>query len=177
MKFNRFEIIGGAVSIACMVLALWLIRVETTNTLLSQNALDSQTAAVYVTGDDQAALREAFDSASSSDGSLSRMIVNDVTVGEGEEVSDGDVITVHYKGMLQNGQEFDDSYNRGEPITFEVGAGRVIEGWEMGVIGMKVGGERILVIPSRLAYGADGYGPIPGNATLVFTIELLSIAQ
>lgn len=174
MQFNRFELIGGAVSVACLALALWLVRVETTNQALSQSVGENQTAAVYVTGDNESDLRAAFSEAA-GDGQLSRMVIDDVVVGAGDAVEVGDVVTVNYKGMLQNGQEFDNSYTRGEPITFEVGAGRVIAGWEEGIVGMHVGGQRILVIPPALAYGSDGYGPIPGNATLVFTVELLSI--
>lgn len=174
MTFNRFEIIGGILSVACMVLALWLIRVETV--VVAENLdTNTQSAAVRVAGEDEAALRSAFDEAVDENGSLGRMIIDDVVTGAGEAVKEGDTITVHYKGMLQNGQEFDNSYNRGEPISFKVGAGRVITGWEEGVLGMQVGGERILVIPPALAYGTKGYGPIPGGATLVFMIELLSI--
>lgn len=175
MTFNRFEIIGAALSVACLVLALWLIRVETTNRTLATISSDSQAAAVRVAGDDTASLRAAFGEAANENGGLGRMIIDDVVLGTGPSVEEGDTISVHYKGMLQNGQEFDNSYDRGEPISFEVGAGRVIAGWEEGVRGMQVGGERILVIPAELAYGAAGYGPIPGGATLVFVIELLSI--
>ena len=151
MSFNRFEIIGGIMSVVCMVLALWLIRVESAT--IAQNVEpDTQTAAVRVAGDDEAALRAAFGEAADDNGGLGRMIIDDVVVGSGEAVALGDTISVHYKGMLQNGQEFDNSYNRGEPISFEVGAGRVIAGWEEGVLGMQVGGERILVIPPALAY-------------------------
>lgn len=175
MTFNRFEIIGGIISVGFMVLALWLIRLETADQTLAEVNTDTQVAAVTVAGDDMTALRSAFNEAASGSGALERMIIDDVVIGAGPVVEEGDVITVHYRGMLQNGQEFDNSYDRGEPITFEVGAGRVIAGWEEGVQGMQVGGERILVIPSELAYGRDGYGPIPGNATLVFVVELISV--
>ena len=82
---------------------------------------------------------------------------------------------VHYSGRLENGQEFDNSQKRGAPLEFTVGAGQVIAGWEQGLLGMKVGGERVLNIPPELAYGEQGIGPIPGGATLTFTIELLEI--
>lgn len=84
-------------------------------------------------------------------------------------------MTVHYIGTLQNGQEFDNSNKRGEPFTFTVGEGRVIKGWEEGIVGMKVGGKRILVIPAAMGYGQKGYGPIPPGANLVFAIDLLEI--
>ena len=77
--------------------------------------------------------------------------------------------------MLEQVNIYDNSYIKGQPFTVEVGAGRVIQGWDQGVVGMKVGGQRILIIPANLAYGKDGAGPIPGGATLVFAIELLEI--
>jgi peptidylprolyl isomerase len=82
---------------------------------------------------------------------------------------------VHYVGTLQNGTEFDNSKKRGQPFEFTVGAGQVIKGWDQGLVGMKVGGQRILVIPPDMAYGERGVGPIPGNATLVFSIELIDV--
>ena len=78
--------------------------------------------------------------------------------------------------MFTNGTKFDSSYDRGQPFTFRVGAGQVIAGWDQGVPGMKVGGKRRLTIPPDLAYGSSGYGSIPPNSTLIFDIELLSIA-
>ncbi|MCA9358758.1 FKBP-type peptidyl-prolyl cis-trans isomerase [Candidatus Kaiserbacteria bacterium] len=103
------------------------------------------------------------------------MVIDDVKVGSGDEVKAGDTVSVHYAGTLKGGKEFDNSKKRGAPFEFTVGEGRVIKGWEEGLIGMKVGGERILVIPPEKAYGEQGIGPIPGNATLVFSIELLEI--
>ncbi|MAZ56424.1 peptidylprolyl isomerase [bacterium] len=87
----------------------------------------------------------------------------------------GDYVTVHYIGSLPNGQQFDNSYKKGEPFSFKVGDGKVIAGWEEGILGMKVGGQRILVIPASMAYGSKAMGPIPGGSNLVFTVELLSI--
>jgi len=105
------------------------------------------------------------------------LIIDDVIIGTGAPVEEGDTLAVHYIGRLQNGQEFDNSYKKGVPFTFEVGEGKVIAGWEQGVIGMKEGGQRILVIPSELAYGRGGFGPIPPNAVLVFSIELISVNE
>lgn len=180
--FNKFEIIGGAASILSMALALYLIQA---NDFLSQVGEQAQTAQVVTTndsivvvpqGDNTNQLRaNAFFEAADNKGNIKRMVIDDIKIGTGEEVQEGDVVSVHYVGQLQNGQEFDASKKRGEPFEFTVGAGRVIQGWEEGVIGMKTGGERVLVIPPEKAYGEAGIGPIPGNATLVFSIELLEI--
>lgn len=97
--------------------------------------------------------------------------------GTGEEVKNGDNIAVHYTGTLENGIQFDSSLDRGKPFVFTLGIGQVIKGWDMGVLGMKVGGKRKLVIPPEFGYGETGTpgGPIPPNATLIFEIEILSI--
>ena len=88
----------------------------------------------------------------------------------------GDLVTVHYVGTLTNGAKFDSSYDINRPYTFRLGAGAVIAGWDQGVVGMKVGGKRRLTIPPSLGYGSQPQGPIPANSTLIFEIELLSIA-
>jgi FKBP-type peptidyl-prolyl cis-trans isomerase len=102
--------------------------------------------------------------------------IDDLVVGSGAVAQTGNTVTVDYVGRLQDGSQFDSSYDRGQPFTFRIGAGQVIAGWDRGVPGMRVGGKRRLTIPPELAYGSQGYGPIPPNATLVFDIELLSIA-
>lgn len=102
----------------------------------------------------------------------------DLTEGSGAEARAGDSVSVHYTGWLTNGSKFDSSRDRGTPFTFQLGAGRVIPGWDEGVAGMKVGGSRKLVIPAHLGYGARGAPPvIPPNSTLVFDVELLSIGR
>lgn len=101
----------------------------------------------------------------------------DAVVGSGKTAETGKTVSVNYRGTLaENGQEFDNSYDRGEPFRFKLGAGQVIEGWDKGVVGMKVGGKRTLLIPPEEAYGANGVpGAIPPNATLKFEIELLDV--
>ena len=102
----------------------------------------------------------------------------DVTVGKGAEAKSGDTVSVHYVGTLQDGKEFDSSKKHGQPFTFELGQGKVIKGWDQGVVGMKVGGKRKLTIPPSLAYGARGFPPvIPPNSTLNFDIELLEVKK
>ena len=99
----------------------------------------------------------------------------DFSEGSGDPAELGDVVRVNYTGWLRSDStRFDSSIGRG-PFEFRIGAGRVIQGWEEGVEGMKVGGERQLVIPPELGYGSQGTGPIPGNATLIFEIEMLEI--
>jgi FKBP-type peptidyl-prolyl cis-trans isomerase FkpA len=107
----------------------------------------------------------------------SGLYVQDVQVGTGEVASAGDLVAVHYTGWLPDGTEFDSSRNRG-PFEFALGQGMVIPGWDEGVEGMREGGQRRLVIPSELAYGAQGAGGvIPPNATLVFDVELLDVRR
>ncbi len=104
------------------------------------------------------------------------LVSTDLVTGTGATAATGDTVTVHYVGTFTNGQKFDSSYDRNQPFVFRVGAGQVIAGWDQGVPGMRVGGKRRLTIPPDLAYGSRGQGPIPPNSTLVFEIELLSIA-
>lgn len=101
----------------------------------------------------------------------------DLTVGDGDQASAGQRVSVHYTGWLLEGEKFDSSLDRGQPFQFTLGKGMVIRGWDEGVTGMKVGGKRRLTIPSQLGYGSRGAGGvIPPNATLVFDVELLDIS-
>jgi FKBP-type peptidyl-prolyl cis-trans isomerase FkpA len=106
----------------------------------------------------------------------------DEVLGGGVEARAGNVVTVHYTGWLYDarvanlqGKKFDSSLDRGTPFSFTLGAQQVIKGWDVGVVGMRVGGKRTLIIPSEMAYGSGGQGPIPDDAALVFEVLLVDV--
>ena len=104
------------------------------------------------------------------------LVIEDIKIGDGQEVEKFNIVTVNYTGLLEDGTKFDSSLNPGRtPFRFTVGAGQVIKGWDEGLIGMKVGGKRKLTIPPELGYGSRDNGPIPANSTLIFEIDLLGI--
>ncbi|MES2524070.1 MAG: FKBP-type peptidyl-prolyl cis-trans isomerase [Gemmatimonadota bacterium] len=102
------------------------------------------------------------------------LYIQDISVGTGVEATTGKTVRLNYTGWLANGQQFDTNTSGGLP-PFVLGAGRVVEGWDRGIVGMRVGGRRRLVIGSAMGYGAGGQGAIPPNATMVFVVELLSV--
>jgi FKBP-type peptidyl-prolyl cis-trans isomerase FkpA len=107
-----------------------------------------------------------------------KLEIKDLVVGKGTEAKAGDSVKVHYVGTLTDGKEFDSSKKHNQPFDFELGAGRVIKGWDQGVAGMKIGGKRKLTVPPSLGYGARGFPPvIPPNSTLVFEVELLEVKK
>jgi FKBP-type peptidyl-prolyl cis-trans isomerase len=116
-------------------------------------------------------------------GNMTELIKTDVKLGEGDLATAGKSVSVHYTGWLydaaapdHHGKKFDSSRDRNEPFIFPLGAGRVIKGWDVGVEGMKIGGQRTLIIPASMGYGARGAGgAIPPNAALVFDVELLGV--
>jgi peptidylprolyl isomerase len=101
--------------------------------------------------------------------------IQDEVVGTGKEAKSGDTVTVNYLGTLQNGTKFDSSYDRKQPFTTQIGVGQVIKGWDEGIVGMKVGGKRKLIIPPSLGYGSQDLGSIPPNSKLIFEVELLDV--
>jgi FKBP-type peptidyl-prolyl cis-trans isomerase FkpA len=105
------------------------------------------------------------------------LYVKDMVVGDGPRADSGDIVYVQYTGWLPSGTKFDSSRDTGKPFSVAIGYGRVIKGWDQGVVGMHVGGRRLLVIPPGLAYGMRRRGPIPANSTLVFDIELDSLVN
>jgi FKBP-type peptidyl-prolyl cis-trans isomerase FkpA len=116
----------------------------------------------------------ASTAASSDNSKTPQLVIQDEVVGTGSEAQAGNTITVNYVGKLQDGTVFDTSVGK-TPFQFTLGSGQVIPGWDQGLQGMKVGGKRLLIVPSELAYGAQGIGPIPPNATLVFEVDLLDV--
>lgn len=107
---------------------------------------------------------------------VDKLIIQDEKVGTGTTAVVGKKVTVNYVGTLTDGTKFDSSYDKGTPFSFNLGAGEVIQGWDQGVTGMKVGGKRKLTIPSSLGYGPQGVpGVVPGGATLIFEVELLKV--
>jgi FKBP-type peptidyl-prolyl cis-trans isomerase FkpA len=123
-------------------------------------------------------------SSASAEAAANPLVKIDNVVGTGKEATVGSTVSVHYTGWLykpmlvkQRGKKFDSSVDRKEPFEFPLGAGKVIKGWDQGVVGMKVGGKRTLIIPSAMAYGPRGAadGMIPANADLIFDVELLDV--
>jgi peptidylprolyl isomerase len=105
-----------------------------------------------------------------------KLVIKDIKKGTGAAAKSGDQLTVNYVGVLyKTKKQFDASYDRGQPFTLTLGAGQVIPGWDKGLVGMKTGGRRELIIPPADGYGANGAGPIPPNSTLVFVVDLVQI--
>jgi len=114
---------------------------------------------------------------SNGDDNMTEFKIETLQEGSGDQVvKSGDTITVHYTGTLEDGTKFDSSVDRGEPFTFTIGSGQVIQGWEQGFSGMKVGEKRRLTIPPEMGYGDRAIGDIPANSVLIFEVELISIS-
>ena len=174
---NKYETIGIFSSIAVMALALIMLKAETdTAIVLDTVSKDSQGTVIVGAGDSgETELADAITEAATLDGELTKLIIDDIRIGTGPAVVSGDTLVVDYIGSTATGIQFDSSYARGEPFIFTVGGGTVIEGWEKGLIGMKVGGQRIIVIPPEMGYGNRQVGTISPNSVLVFAVELLEI--
>jgi FKBP-type peptidyl-prolyl cis-trans isomerase len=108
-----------------------------------------------------------------------KLVIKDLVEGTGAEAKDGDNLTMDYVGVLyKGGKQFDASWDRGQPFSFQLGAGQVIAGWDQGIKGMKVGGRRELIIPASMGYGSEGSPPtIPANAALVFVVDLKDVSS
>lgn len=179
MKFERDEIIGMAVSVVIAVALFAALRFDlwssvrpdgheegVKDTLILKDAI-----VLEGEGDMASLLARAFSQA----GNVEKLVVQDVVVGEGPRIEKGSRVEVHYIGMLKDGKTFKNTYESGEPYRFTVGMGDVIEGWDQGLMGMREGGERILVVPAKLGYGSRTLDGVPPNSTLLFSIELISV--
>ncbi len=137
---------------------------------ISQAAEDKNNTAILGDNINNSNMQPKFDP--------TKLGIQDLKIGGGDEVKSGDKVSVHYTGWLTDGTKFDSSLDRGQPFSFTVGAGQVIAGWDQGLLGMKAGGKRKLTIPANLGYGGQGVpGTIPPNAILIFEIELLKISN
>jgi len=157
-----------------LILVIALINsrnsVSKTETLSSTTTeTDSTATEENTTGSDNASRENPYDA------KVTELVIETVEEGEGAESKDGDTLSVHYTGTLMDGSKFDSSVDRGTPFEFQLGAGRVIQGWEEGMKGMKVGEKRKLTIPSKMGYGENGSQTIPSNSPLLFDVELLEI--
>ena len=177
---NRYETIGIAVSIVVIIGVLAASRffpfsfpyrtVDTADTTPS----DIITVDPHAK-DQMTALRQALIDGSTGDDRITKLIVQDVRVGTGREARAGDTVAINYIATQKDGPEFDNTYKKNAPLSFKVGAGEVIKGLEEGIVGMKEGGKRILVVPSELGYGNTPVNTLPAHATLIFAIEIVSI--
>lgn len=106
---------------------------------------------------------------------MQELVITDTLMGSGKAAIKGALLTVHYEGFLENGTRFDSSHDHGRPFQFVIGSKRVIQGWDLGLMGMKEGGKRTLQIPAHLAYGERQKGPITPHSNLIFYVELLEV--
>lgn len=175
-SLSRYEIIGIGASLLILIAVLAGIRYlpplfekgpSGDDVIIVDSLLPNQ----------EIALAQALSAGSNAAGNITKLIVDDVVVGTTTEktVRTGDTITVNYVGEVKDGKEFDNTFKTGEPLTFVVGGGEMIAGFERGVVGMREGGIRVLVVPAQLAYGAEKVGRILPNSSLVFLVELVSI--
>lgn len=178
MKFNRYEMRGIAISIIMVVVAFSVIKLypAITDGADADRTSSKEIEVIHITpeeGVDAYSVASALMEGSTRSGRITKLVTQDVVVGAGATAQAGDVVSVSYIGTLEDGTVFDSSED--EPVTFTLGAGDVIRGWDTGIEGMRVGGKRILIIPASLAYGNIETDTIPKNSTLLFAIELLAV--
>lgn len=165
-----------ATSVAFSAAVIWQMRSDSKNKdqATTQSETDSQSQCQF---DTPTAAKEQVPEVYKPSGDVTALETTDLVVGTGDEVKTGDCLVVKYLGTLIDGTKFDGNFDQDKGLKFSVGTGNVIAGWDQGLVGMKVGGVRRLVIPSDLAYKEQGSGAIPPNADLVFVVKLLEIVQ
>lgn len=175
-KLSTNQWIAVVVSISAVVF-IFFISAQNSNRVIPTGASESSSERLPIIGGlDQKNIFQNIMTQNTPEDSTDLMI-EDLVIGEGKTAEVGNKVLVHYDGYLTDETLFDSSYRRGMPFEFVLGAGEVISGWDNGVVGMKEGGLRILVIPPALAYGEREVGPIPPNSTLVFTVELIEVLE
>ena len=166
MSSKSLKIILGLVSSAVLIgIVVWALQQrQSSNDTIEQTETTTETSG------------GSAPSIITPPGGGTEMKIEELKAGTGAEAVAGKTVTVHYTGWLTDGKKFDSSLDRNDPFKFKLGAGQVIQGWDKGVAGMKVGGKRKLIIPPHMGYGERGAGgTIPPNATLVFEVELLGV--
>lgn len=173
-KFNWLSLVGYVVLIATVTLGIvYILNYSTKQPVATVTPAPKEVVA------ESTPIVENSPSTKSTkkmESDVTELKIEDLVVGTGDEAVSGKTITVNYTGTLTDGTKFDSSLNPGRtPFEFTLGAGQVIQGWDKGFAGMKIGGKRKLIIPPSMGYGAQGTGPIPPNATLIFEVELLGV--
>lgn len=165
---NTRIIFIGTVVLIIVLFVIWLFArpTQTPIDLSQEGAQDS------VAQQEQASNTNAME-----EDTITELNVETTQEGSGPAAEAGDTLRVHYEGRLTNGTVFDSSYNRGEPIEFEVGTGQVIPGWDQGLLGVRAGQKLRLEIPADMAYGNRAVGPIPANSALIFDVEVVDVIK
>lgn len=172
------KIFTGLIVLVFVLLGIGIFRSQTAKAPVEEISLSDELEKIDVKTEPVQSAEKSTESATNQTNENKTMGLEIKTTKEGtgdRVVKKGDTISVHYTGKLTNGTKFDSSVDRGTPFTFTVGEGMVIQGWEQGFIGAKVGEKRTLTIPAELGYGARAVGSIPANSTLVFDVEVISI--
>lgn len=171
---NKYVVVGGVVVLLLISVVLFSQRGGGTEET-QQDTTGDLTAITPIPTTSEQTFEEDDVTITPMQEEVTELIIEDLVVGTGTEAVAGKQITVNYRGTLVNGVQFDSSYDRGQPFSFVLGSGQVIQGWDQGFAGMKVGGKRKLTIPPSLGYGSRDMGTIPPNSVLVFEVELLEV--